>query len=320
MQLGIDISSRYPSFKPASKVWASSSERTTASGKSFIQGLVRQTNETQLASVYESEEAGADSLTPHESCPNFSSSRGSEQSSQYMELYTKPIMARFNAEAAAFNFTAYDFYGMQQLCGYETVISGETQIWGLFTPDEWLAFEYANDIMYHYQLGYGNDLTPYLGIPYVNATTQLLSANSSDQDLYVSFTHREEPPFILTALNLFNSSTNTGTNQPNASFPLTQINYQREWKSSDFIPFLGNIAIERLECDSMGYDGATFVRVLVNSSPQPLPECASGPAESCPLSDFEDMVRERSELYADFSGACEVDYKNTTDTLTIFNS
>jgi acid phosphatase len=318
MQLGIDVSSRYSSFEAPAKVWASSSERTTASADSFIKGLVRQSNETRLVSVYESEEAGADSLTPHESCPNFSGSRGSKQSSTYMKQYTKPIIARFNAQAAKFNFTMYDIYGMQQLCGYETVIRGESPFCDLFTPEEWLSFEYANDIMYHYELGYGSDLVPYLGIPFVNATTELLASDSSDQQLYVSFTHREEPPFVLAALNLFNSSTFTGTNDPNASFPLTQINHQRAWKSSNFIPFLGNIAVERLECNAMGYDGETYVRVLVNSSPQPLPGCASGPAESCPMKEFVDTIQQRSEKYADFSGACGVDYKNSTDTLGIF--
>ena len=176
--------------------------------------------------------------------------------------------------------------------------------------------------MYHHELGYGNSLTPHLGIPYVNATAQLLLSASSTQDLYVSFTHREEPPFILAALNLFNASTFTGTNNPNASFPLDQINHQRAWKSSTFIPFLGNIAIERMECQSYGYGNTptTYMRVLVDSSPQPLPGCASGPAESCPADAFADMIRERSEIFGGFGKACEVDYKNSTDVLGIFNT
>ena len=118
MQLGIDISSRYLSFKSPAKIWASTSERTTASANSFILGLVREMNKTKLVEVSESEEAGADTLTPHESCPKFSGSRGSKQSSTYMDLYTKPIISRFKAEANAFNFTTDDIYGMQQVCGY----------------------------------------------------------------------------------------------------------------------------------------------------------------------------------------------------------
>jgi acid phosphatase len=56
--------------------------------------------------------------------------------------------------------------------------------------------------MYHRSLGYGNELAPFLGIPWVSASTRLLAgtanttqanANSSadTQNLWISFTHRE---------------------------------------------------------------------------------------------------------------------------------
>lgn len=320
--LGVNITTRYPHFASKAKIWYSDAERTTLSAESFAKGLNISTNSSNLVSVYEGEEAGANTLTPHDSCPNFSSSAGSDQSSSYLELYSKPIIDKFNAQAPSFNFTADDIYGMQQLCGYETVIRGSSPFCNLFSSDEWLSFEYANDIMYHYELGYGSDLSPHLGMPWVNATASLLlnDSNTASEPLIVSFTHREEPPFILAALNLYNSSTFTGTNNPNASFPLTQINHNRIWRSSNFIPFLGNIAIERLECDSYGFeDEEVFFRVLVNRSPQPLPGCADGPAESCSAEGFKKFVQERSEMFGNFSDVCGVDYKNSTDVLTLFN-
>lgn len=78
--LGVDVSLRYPSLKKPNKVWTSTAERTELSAESFINGLSR-SNETRRVAVPETEAEGADSLTPYEGCPKYSSSYGSDQSS-----------------------------------------------------------------------------------------------------------------------------------------------------------------------------------------------------------------------------------------------
>lgn len=83
-KLGISLQERYQiglggTFKEPKKVWASTSERTTVTANKFIEGLVTNANETSLTLISEGEEEGANSLTPHESCPAYSSSRGSDQ-------------------------------------------------------------------------------------------------------------------------------------------------------------------------------------------------------------------------------------------------
>jgi acid phosphatase len=122
---------------------------------------------------------------------------------EYQEVYTKPILARLRDLAPNFNFTSDDIVGMQQLCGYETVIRGSSPFCSLdlFTQDEWLAFEYMNDLHYFYNSGYGNKISGVLGFPWLNATSSAL-ADESDEDLYVSFTHRELPPTVLVAMGL----------------------------------------------------------------------------------------------------------------------
>jgi acid phosphatase len=216
---------------------------------------------------------------------------------------------------------------MQELCGYETVIRGSSPFCSLdlFTPDEWLAFEYANDLMYFHNTGYGNEVSGAIGYPWANASvSQLLEpSNSSAQDIYVSFTHRELPPTVLVALGLFNNSAFTGANNVNATMPTDVINHRRAWKSSNFLQFLTNIAIEKMSCDSYGYEDdneiGEFYRVLVNSAPQPLVGCADGPGESCSRSSFVDFMAQRAEMFGDFSQACDVDYSNSTDVLSIYN-
>lgn len=67
---------------------------------------------------------------------------------------------------------------MQQLCGYETVIKGSSSFCHLFTSEEWISFEYYFDIKYHFELAYGNILSPYLGIHWTKSITDLLEKSS----------------------------------------------------------------------------------------------------------------------------------------------
>jgi hypothetical protein len=289
---------------------------------SFIEGLVRRSNETRLVEIPEGKNESANSLTPYSSCPAYSSSRGSDQSSDFAKQYTAPIIARFQAQAPGFNFTPDDIIGMQELCGYETVIRGRSPFCELsvFTPDEWLAFEYMNDLMYFQNIGYGNPVSGAIGYPWLSATASLLVADNAGQDLYVSFTHRELPPTVLVAMGLFNNSAFSSTNNANATMPSDTINYNRAWISSRILPFLTNIALEKMQCDSYGYGAGDYFRVLVNASPQPLNGCVDGPGQSCSSRAFEPWVAGRGELFGGFSEMCGVQVDNATDTLSIYNS
>ncbi|KAL6712537.1 hypothetical protein ACN47E_000414 [Coniothyrium glycines] len=318
-KLGVDVRLRYPTFKDPKSVWTSSAERTELSASSFIDGLVADSNGTSRITIPESEAEGADSLTPYKGCPKYSSSFGSKQSSQFKDVYTKPIIARLHDLVPGFNFTADDVVGMQQLCGYETVIRGSSLFCSLdlFSQNDWLAFEYMNDIMYFYNTGYGNEVSGALGFPWLNASTSLLLADSAPQDLYVSFTHRELPPTVIVALGLFNNTAFSGANNINGTMPLNIQNYGRRWRSSRILPFLTNIAIEKMTCDSYGYEAGDYVRVLVNQDVQQL-ECSNGPGESCTVSSFQGFVEERGKLFGGYSESCQPEYTNSTDVLSIY--
>ena len=85
--------------------------------------------------------------------------------------------------------------------------------------------------------------------------------------------------------------------------PSDRINPNRLWTTSSLIPFLGHIALERLHC---GKDGSQ-VRVIVNGSPQRLPDCHHGLHGACPLHDFEAWMKEREERYGHFEEVCGVE-------------
>lgn len=324
-QLGVDLDFRYPKIKNPKRVWTSSAERTVKSAQSLVRGLQADEEEIKVVSIYESEESGADSLTPYKACPAYSGSAGSEQSGKFQKKYATPIMKRLNDLAPDFNFTVNDVFGMQQLCGYETVIRGKSPFCDLdlFSSDDWLAWEYSEDIRYHYNAGYGFPAAGYNGLPWLNATAKQLMSNDKDkksEDLLVSFTHRELPPMVLVAMGLFNNSQFSGANNINDTFPLDRINYRREWKSSHVVPFLTNIAIERFNCTgSYGYDDGEYYRVLVNSAPQALPDCVDGPGTSCSRDSFEEYIKKRADMFSGFSDECGVEYDNSTDTLSIYD-
>ncbi|KAI0906774.1 histidine acid phosphatase [Ustulina deusta] len=321
-QLGATLSFRYPNLQLPTHVWTSSAERTYKSAQSLVRGLETDDNEIRVISIYESKKAGANSLTPYKSCPAYSSSAGSDQSSVYLAKFTAPVTARLNALVPEFNFTSKDVYGMMELCGYESVIRGSSPFCDLdlFSPDDWLGWEYTADIQYHYNVGYGNQVSGFVGLPWLNATASLLLSDNSSEDIYVSFTHRELPPMVVVAMGLFNNSAFGGSGSAiNDTMPLDGINHRRAWKSSHVLPFLGNLAMERLNCNgTYGYDDGEYYRVLVNSAPQPLPGCADGPGTSCSRNGFERYIQDRVDTFHGFSEKCGVDYDNSTDVLSIY--
>jgi hypothetical protein len=183
-----------------------------------------------------------------------------------------------------------------------------------------MAYEYAWDLKYSHMVGHGNPLSPYLGFPWLNTTSELMSKfhaprheegegegegeipDDDGQRFFLAFTHREVPPFIATALGLFNSS-----NAFAEEFPTDRINWSRSWKMAELIPFLGHVGIEKLTCKEVSMDHKEekeYIRVIANSAPRPIPRCQGGPGASCPFDEFTQIVRRGMEVYGDFDRVC----------------
>ncbi|PWY79165.1 phosphoglycerate mutase-like protein [Aspergillus heteromorphus CBS 117.55] len=285
--LGSSFRQRYPDLR-AQKVWSSTADRTVKSAQGFIAGWTNTTTtnnvshadvDVDLVQVAESASLGADSLTPYKACPAYSSSYGSDFENTFVKTYTRPILTRLNTHHPSFNFTATDITAMFELCGYETVIRGHL-------PS-----------------------APCLCSPRPNGSpsnTRTTSYGGGDgrQDLFVSFTHRELPPTVVTALGLFNNTAYTSPSFLNQSMPTDEVNYYRAWRSSHILPFLGNVGIERLECDGDGQGEGVYFRVLVNGAVQPVIGCRDGPGGSCSAGGFGEWMRGREEEFGDFGAAC----------------
>jgi hypothetical protein len=86
----------------------------------------------------------------------------------YIPKYTRHALKRLSANLPhGFNLTSFDVYAMQNLCAYETALYGGSTFCTLFTDEEWRAFEYAIDIQFYGNYGFGSPSGRAQGIGYV---------------------------------------------------------------------------------------------------------------------------------------------------------
>jgi hypothetical protein len=312
MIVGKHLLSRYPKLVPTTKrIYADTKARTQDTAAALVKAFPQDVEIVNL----DSNRTSFHSQNPHKACNAFSKKPGDEEQGTFMSKYTIPIITRLQ-KFSPVTLDETDIMGLQQLCGYESAIKGKkSDICGVFTDDEWMSYEYAWDLKYSYMVGHGNPLSPYLGFPWLNTTEKLMSQfhgsrhnasetpDDSGQRFFLSFTHREVPPFIATALGLFNSS-----NAFAEEFPTDRVNWSRAWKMAELIPFLGHIGIEKLTCNTVSLepdDDKEYIRIIANSAPRPIPRCQDGPGASCSFNAFVNLVARGMEMYGDFDGICQ---------------
>jgi len=320
-KVGKHLLSRYPTLVPTTKrIYADKKARTKDTAAAFVEVFPQAVEIVEI----NLNRSSFNSQDPHKACKAFSKKPGNDELGIFMSKYTVPIISRLR-QFSPVELTQTDIMGLQQLCGYESAITGKkSKICNVFTDNEWMSYEYAWDLKYSHMVGHGNPLSPYLGFPWLNTTSVLMSKfhaplhnpsqldspdidplipDDDGQRFFLAFTHREVPPFIATALGLFNSS-----NAYAEEFPTDRINWSRAWKMSELIPFLGHVGIEKLTCEVMVGEEEMkekeFIRVIANTAPRPIPKCQDGPGASCHFDDFTRLIKEGMEVYGDFDGVC----------------
>lgn len=331
--VGHHLVKRYPDLiDTVERVIADTKPRTFDTARSFIKSFPKADDIEVVRFNKKNLNNGTRALLPHKACSGFSKSPGDKEQAKFLNVYAPPISKRLAPfTPAEYNFTAKDILALQSICGYESAIKGvRSPMCPIFTDAEWMSYEYAWDMKYAYMVGPLNKLSNYMGFPWLAAQSKLFAeidgddhdkTNNKDKDhnpnsndttgwphsqrLFLSFTHREVPPVIATALGIFNSSASCGTDE----FPTTHVNFARAWKMSDLIPFLGHVGMEKMVCDvpSEAHEGTTkteYVRFIANTAPRPLQLCQSGPGASCPFEEFQKIVKAGMEKYGDFDGVC----------------
>ncbi|KAH8725596.1 histidine phosphatase superfamily [Phaeosphaeriaceae sp. PMI808] len=321
-KVGTHLLDRYPNLVPnTTRILADKKSRTYDTATNFTKAFPHH-DDIEVVRITENKNGSMESLIPHKSCANFSKQPGTKEQHNFIHMYGASVSARLS-KFTPFNLTPKDIVGMQSICGYESAILGTpSPLCAVFTDNEWMAYEYHWDLKYAYMVGPLNPLSPYLGFPWLQTQAELFAhidahgrpggAWPPSQRFFLSFTHREVPPFVAMALGLFNSSSSAAE-----EFPTDHINWTRAWRMADLIPFLGHVGMEKMVCDRTGGaldtagDGKDsrgrneFVRFIANTAPRPIPECQSGPGASCPFAEFRERIGEGARLHGDFHTVCD---------------
>lgn len=311
--VGKHLLERYPDIVPKTKrILADKKSRTYDTAENFIKAFPQE-DDIEIVRVTQNENGSMESLIPHKSCKAFNKEPGTKEQKKIIDLYGASVAHRLRPYTP-FKLEPNDIVGFQMLCGYESAIKGSrSPICEIFTDSEWMAYEYAWDLKYAYMVGPLNPLSPYLGFPWLQAQSTIFKNIDKhnnpgegwpdEQRFFLSFTHREVPPFVATALGLFNSSSETAE-----EFPTDHINWTRAWKMSDLIPFLGHVGMEKMTCERGALHGdgpGEFIRFIANTAPRPIPDCQDGPGASCPVEHFHSLIGKGAKAHKDFHKVCD---------------
>ncbi|KAJ7775204.1 phosphoglycerate mutase-like protein [Mycena metata] len=335
--LGVDLRKRYQFTKGGDNitVWSASQQRVLDTATFFTRGYLSQgnylttpsSNRGTIISLPDSVNfTFADSLTPSTGCPAYPTGDTSGVATTvFRATYQGAIAARLNKFLDGLTLDATDIGVMQDLCGFQAEIDGDTRFCDVFEDSEWLDYEYADDLNYYYGSGPGNPFSATVGFPWVKAISDLFAlgpgettpgGNITPPALIMGFTHDNNLPPVISALGLWNTSREPGV----YPLSLTTPNPQRQFRSSYVVAFRGYIALERLACSATNNNGTVvhiagappanvstskYVRIRVDHAPVAIPGCTSGPGSTCPLEQFTNYIdTTRARAAGDFVERC----------------
>ncbi|KAJ5813662.1 Multiple inositol polyphosphate phosphatase [Penicillium pulvis] len=197
---GVRFRTRYANLLPKDSItrfWASDSQRVIETARYFASGLFGLEWESHknavLEIIPETFERGADTLTPGETCRNYVEDKshghdlGARQLALFQDWYIPGIAQRLLKDNPALGSLAnMEVYGMQEMCGSETMVRGSSLWCDVFTREDWDHFEYARDLLHYYRAGPGNAYARAMGWLWLNATSTLLQKGIEAGTMFLS--------------------------------------------------------------------------------------------------------------------------------------
>jgi acid phosphatase len=334
-EMGTTWRLRYPDlykYNTAFTMWANyytSGPRVRDSARLFAQGFVGP-NATDLTTIYAlnaSDPASwGNTLAPSDLCKAYNDEAGGPAKDTWDSMYLPPIAARLNGKIQGLNLTTSQVDQIPYLCGFETQITGRrSPFCDIFTEDEILQYEYAQDLRYWYGTGLGSDIEKYQMLPVVDMTVQRFV--DGPDAIYKTSNGTFAPPKIMAnfandgQINQLAAAIGVFDNQQqlpgNMSLP------NRLFRSSQVVKMRGTVAFERLSCPAAvhnstsgtGYahnnynssaSGETFMRIRINEVAYPVVGCTSGPGSSCPLSQYQDIIKAKRAEAGDVTKLCNM--------------
>ncbi|KAK7179531.1 hypothetical protein DPSP01_011965 [Paraphaeosphaeria sporulosa] len=271
---------RYPDlykYNTPFTMWSNyynSSPRVRDSARMFAQGFLGP-NATELGTIYalnSSDPASwMNSLAPSDLCPAYNDNGGSPYTDEWASIYVPPIAARLNAKFNGnFSFTESEVTSIPYLCGFETQITGKrSPFCDIFTEEEILEYEYAQDLRYWYGTGLGSDVEKLQMLPTLDMlvrrfvdgpdkTYTLRNSTFPAPNVIASFSNDGQINQLIAASGVFD-------NEPQLSGNRT--NRERKFRASRLTPMRGTIAFERLVCGGTGSSPSSPVSSVSSSVP-----------------------------------------------------
>jgi acid phosphatase len=318
--MGCTYRLRYPNlyaYNTPLTLWANyytSGPRVRDSARLFARGFLGP-NATDLGSIYALNGSASasfmNSLAPSDLCPAFSDNSGGAHKATWDAIYLPPIQKRLNKLiTGSFQFTQSDVSIIPYLCGFETQIMGSTSPWcSLLTENEVLQYEYAQDLRYWYGSGLGTDIEKYMMVPVLDGLVQRFvdgpekTYKNSDGTTFVppkiiaSFSNDGQMNQLVAALGVFDKE---------KQLPGNNILKNRLFRASNFVSMRGTVAFERLSCENKQGKKDVSIRIRLNEVVYPVTGCTSGPGKTCPLVQYQTIVKSKLKAAGDFKKICNV--------------
>ncbi|KAL5482437.1 hypothetical protein ACEPAI_9031 [Sanghuangporus weigelae] len=254
----------YPDM-PFEHLLVGNQDRVVECAEWFRAGLFgRYQFDISTLSLIEEDNVTISSITPMDTCPEWSYNFGADPVTQWGDVYLPPIVKRFNKVLSPLELSTDDVHGALYACAYELAAFGNTTWCDVFTPTEIKNFEYELDVLMRGAFGYGlpGNMGPVLGSLFVNNLVDRMT-NSSANKTFLEFGHDTTIDMALTALGLAKDDSFPATGPPNPN---------RKWRTTFQVPFAAMMVWEKWSCG----ESSTKVRLLLNGAPFSLaPLCAA---------------------------------------------
>ncbi|KAK6454134.1 acid phosphatase, secreted [Scheffersomyces xylosifermentans] len=273
-------------------VFTSNSGRCYQSAQYFARGLLGdeyRDNKVKFVVISEDSNMGVNSLTPRYACKNFNGDLNKDKIQSYETTYLQNILNRFQKSNPGLDLSLNDVSSLFLWCAFEINVKGYSPFCELFNNEEFIKSGYKTDLGNYYSTGPGNPITKTVGSAMVGAYLKLLSDDSSDNKVWLSFTHDTDIEMYLSSLGIL---------EPSEPLPADRVPFPNPYSSAEMLPQGARLYTEKYKCGDKSY-----VRYILNDAVIPIKQCSKGPGFSCEFSEYQSYVNDRISGL-DFSNQC----------------
>lgn len=286
-------------------VFTSNSQRCYQTADYFARGFLGDAYSDKTAQMYvisEDASQGGNSLTPRYACNDYKKDLNDDKVSKFNDSFLDDIITRWKKENPDLNITKSDVSNMFAYVAYEMNVKGYSTVANLFTNEEYIKYSYKYDLHEYYTNGPGNNLTISIGSDMALASLELLKDTTTQQKIWLSFTHDTDLEIMHSALGLV---------EPTTDLPIDHIVFPSPYSHASIVPQGARIYVEKLSCS-----GESYVRFIVNDAVVPVPGLGSGPGFSTKLSDYETYLKDRLAKF-NYVKTCGID-SNVPSNITFY--